>query len=153
VPYLGVPFRKVTSELNEVELLIMVTPELVAAMEADEVPPCGPGMGTTTPTDWELFMKGHLEVPNCCPNGDSNAPPDGMIGPSEADSGVLRPENRPLSRSGSPAGTAQVARRTKPTGSQNRYNASKPNTGSVDSRTNGSNPPPPFVGPVGYDLK
>ena len=28
---------------NEVELLIMVTPELVEAMDASEVPPCGPG--------------------------------------------------------------------------------------------------------------
>lgn len=153
VPYLGVPFRKVTSELNEVELLIMVTPELVAAMEADEVPPCGPGLNTTTPNDWELYMKGHLEVPNCCPNGDPNgAPPDGMIGPNDTDAGVLRPENRPMSRNGSPAGTAQVARRTNPTSSQNRYNSSKPTSGSVDSRTNGSNPPSPFVGPVGYDV-
>ena len=74
--------------MNEVELLIMVTPELVAPMDPDEVPPCGPGLNTTTPTDWELFMKGHVEVPNCCPNGDPNAPPDGKIGP---DSGVLTP--------------------------------------------------------------
>ena len=55
---------------NEVELLIMVTPELVDAMDANEVPQCGPGMATTSPTDWELYMKGHLEVPNCCPNGN-----------------------------------------------------------------------------------
>jgi pilus assembly protein CpaC len=152
VPYLGVPFRKVSSETNEVELLIMVTPELVAAMDADEVPPCGPGMNTTTPTDWELYMKGHLEVPNCCPNGDPNGPPpDGMIGP-EADAGILRPENRPYSRNGSGAGTAQVARRSNNAGSQNRYNSSKSTAGSVDSRTNGTNPPPPFVGPVGYDV-
>jgi len=63
VPYLGVPFRRVNYTANEVELLIMVTPELVEAMDADEVPPCGPGMQTTSPSDWELFMKGYLEVP------------------------------------------------------------------------------------------
>ncbi len=68
VPYLGAAFRTVQENVNEVELLILVTPELVEAMDANEVPPCGPGMQTTSPTDWELFMKGHLEVPNCCPN-------------------------------------------------------------------------------------
>ncbi len=69
VPYLGVLFRKVQDEQNEIELLIMVTPELVDAMDAEEVPPCGPGMRTTAPCDWELFMHGHLEVPKCCPPG------------------------------------------------------------------------------------
>jgi pilus assembly protein CpaC len=149
VPYLGAPFRKVTSELNEVELLIMVTPELVAPMDPDEVPPCGPGLNTTTPTDWELYMKGHLEVPNCCPNGDPNAPADGMIGP---ESGVLTPDNRPCFRGNSEVGTAHVARRSNGSNSQNRYNASNPARGNVDSRSGGTNAPPPFVGPVGYDV-
>lgn len=67
VPYLGMLFRRVEEQNNEVELLIMVTPELVEAMDAHEVPPCGPGMRTTSPSDWELYFQGHLEVPNCCP--------------------------------------------------------------------------------------
>ena len=54
-------------QVNEIELLILVTPDLVEGMDACEVPPCGPGMQTTSPSDWELFMKGHLEVPKCCP--------------------------------------------------------------------------------------
>ena len=49
VPYLGVPFRSVHESVNEVELLMLVTPELVEAMSADEVPPCGPGQQTTSP--------------------------------------------------------------------------------------------------------
>ena len=68
VPYLGIPFRKVHEQANEIELLILVTPELVEAMDVHEVPPCGPGMRTTSPNDCELFLKGHLEVPNCCPD-------------------------------------------------------------------------------------
>ena len=70
VPYLGVPFRKVSEATNEIELVIIVTPEFAEALDASEVPPCGPGMQTTSPSDWELFMKGHLEVPKCpdsCP--------------------------------------------------------------------------------------
>jgi pilus assembly protein CpaC len=68
VPYLGALFRRVEEQINEVELLILVTPELVEAMDASQVPPCGPGMQTTSPDDCELFLKGHLEVPNCCPS-------------------------------------------------------------------------------------
>ena len=66
LPYVGAAFRRTQETMNEVELLILVTPELVSAMDASQVPPCGPGMKTTNPCDWELYMKGYLEVPNCC---------------------------------------------------------------------------------------
>ena len=69
VPYLGVPFRHVSEQTNEVETLIMVTPELVEPLDANQVPLCGPGMETTSPSDWELFFKGHIEVPVCCNGG------------------------------------------------------------------------------------
>ena len=64
LPYVGASFRKVHEERNEVELLILVTPELVDPLDASEVPPCGPGMQTTSPSDNELYMLGHLEVPS-----------------------------------------------------------------------------------------
>ena len=54
---------------NEIELLIMVTPEFVDAMEEHEVPKGGPGMRTTAPNDVDLFFRGYLEVPKCCPDG------------------------------------------------------------------------------------
>ena len=66
LPYVGAAFRRTREERNEVELLILVTPELVSGMDAEQVPPCGPGMKTASPGDWELYMKGYLEVPNCC---------------------------------------------------------------------------------------
>lgn len=66
VPYMGALFRHVEQRQNELELLIMVTPELVSAMDSDQVPPCGPGMDTTMPTTWELLTRGFIEVPNCC---------------------------------------------------------------------------------------
>ena len=49
VPYLGAAFRKVHEQTNEVELLILVTPELVEPLDASEVPPCGPGTQTDQP--------------------------------------------------------------------------------------------------------
>ena len=73
VPYLGALFRNVHNQLNEIELLILVTPELVDPLNASEVPPCGPGSMTTDPSDWELFMKGYLEVPRCCPTPGARA--------------------------------------------------------------------------------
>jgi pilus assembly protein CpaC len=67
LPYLGVPFRKNTDTVNEVELLILVTPQFVNAVNADEVPPCGPGSGTTQPRDCDFYFRGHMEVPGCGP--------------------------------------------------------------------------------------
>ncbi len=43
VPYLGMLFSRKISTVNEVELLIVVRPELVEAMDPDQVPACGPG--------------------------------------------------------------------------------------------------------------
>ncbi|HUT12328.1 MAG TPA: pilus assembly protein N-terminal domain-containing protein [Thermoguttaceae bacterium] len=67
VPYLGAMFRRVENQTNEVELLILVTPELVEPMDTHEVPQCLPGQRTTEPGDWDLYWRGHLEVPNCGP--------------------------------------------------------------------------------------
>ena len=70
IPVLGVPFRKVEEEVNEIELLILVTPEFVDAMDPHEVPRCYPGSGTMSPDNSELYCGGHIEVPNRC-NGCS----------------------------------------------------------------------------------
>ncbi len=69
LPWFGVPFRRVAETTNEVELLIMVTPEFIEASDPEELPPCGPGETTTTPNDVELYFRGYLEVPKCCNDG------------------------------------------------------------------------------------
>lgn len=66
IPYFGAMFRRVEHKTNEVELLIMVTPELVEPIDPEDVPRLGPGMQTGDPTDWQLYMRGHIEVPICC---------------------------------------------------------------------------------------
>jgi len=66
LPYLGMMFRRVVEERNEIELLILVTPELVGPMNPGDVPRLGPGLQTTSPTDWQLYVRGHIEVPVCC---------------------------------------------------------------------------------------
>lgn len=66
VPVLGVPFRRTRNEVNEIELLIMVTPEFVDPIDAGGAPCYGPGYNTTNPTPRQLYCAGHVEVPPHC---------------------------------------------------------------------------------------
>ncbi len=75
MPWIGAAFRRVKDDTAETELLILVTPELVAPMSAETAPQDGPGSSTSNPTDKELYWKGFLEVPNVgddCPNCNGN---------------------------------------------------------------------------------
>jgi pilus assembly protein CpaC len=81
LPWFGAPFRRNTERQNEVELVILVTPEFAEAMDPNEVPPCGPGQLTASPTDVELYYRGYLEVPKKCDNGNcaqGGVPPFGQ---------------------------------------------------------------------------
>jgi len=166
VPYLGVPFRRVYEKNNEVELLILVTPELVEAMDADEVPQCGPGMHTTSPKDWALFMRGHLEVPKCSPDGcaanscppcqGSTPPVNGTIEesietvpvPQPAETGE-RPQQFGAAGRVMPQGTASRGEPAKP---HNRYVSPKPHAAASAIPATPPREPPGLIGPVGYDV-
>ena len=65
LPYVGAAFRKVEERVEEIELLIMVTPEFADGLDPHQVPQCGPGMETVSPSHCELYGKGYLEVPAC----------------------------------------------------------------------------------------
>lgn len=69
LPWIGRAFSHVTEHVNEVELLIMVTPELIGPLDPHQVPQCGPGQLTSNPSDCEFYSYGYLEVPNCCLEG------------------------------------------------------------------------------------
>ncbi len=159
VPYLGVPFRGVDHYRNEVELLVLVRPELVEAMNEDEVPPCGPGQNSVEPNDWQLYMKGQLEVPKCCPaspcnqascrscNGPKgNMPPEGMIqGPSE-----MIPSPAPADAAGRPLRNGPAY--GNPTDRYGRYNPPRPSSKGQSSSATAAKGPPGMLGPVGYDV-
>ena len=66
LPWVGAAFRHVQEDVNEVELLILVTPEFVDAVDSEKSGPLGPGSQTKSPNDVQLYGKGFLEVPNCC---------------------------------------------------------------------------------------
>lgn len=93
LPYIGALFRQMQERRNEIELLIMVTPELVEAMDPHEVPRGGPGLNSHSPDDKEFYAFGHIEVPNLKANDcyNENAQPgiNGMIQGSPIESGPM----------------------------------------------------------------
>ena len=82
LPWVGALFRRVQEQTNEIELLILVTPEFVSALDSHEVPPCGPGQLTTVPKDTDLYWRGYLEIPKACQDGNCVNCPPGTHGPA-----------------------------------------------------------------------
>jgi pilus assembly protein CpaC len=60
LPYLGPLFSNTTQRRVEKELLILVTPYLVAPMNADQVP-CLPGQEIEDPNDLEFYLLNRIE--------------------------------------------------------------------------------------------
>lgn len=106
-PYIGTFFRRTADQLNEIELLIMVTPQLVEGLDPSDLCqlPSMPGSVTTNPGDCQLMHQGHIEV---LPDGRRPAHfqqpfPIGAgggaaAGASSPDTGLLRgtPDIEPL---------------------------------------------------------
>lgn len=164
LPWFGTPFRRTQERHNEIETLIFVTPEFCEAMDPNEVPPCGPGQLTTTPTDVELYFRGYMEVPKNCANG--NCPPGvpggpGMYGPGGYENlppGQNALPGQPVAPPvpmGSPS--AGTSRRTPPvgTGATTRQASASSSNGSYYSGGPTQNPAPvvkpALIGPAGYD--
>jgi pilus assembly protein CpaC len=147
IPWFGAPFRRVEETVNEVELLILVTPEFVEAVDAEEIPPCGPGESTASPNDVELYFRGYTEVPKCCPDGSC---PECQQGSDE----LLYPQG--VHPAPAPAADVPVeAKRPTATKSASATKTARMPTSSSRS-TGARNVPstarkPGLIGPVGYD--
>jgi pilus assembly protein CpaC len=155
LPYAGVPFRRVSSTRNDVELLIFVTPEFCEAMNPEEVPPCGPGELTTTPTDCELYGRGYIEVPKNCPGGNCGPGGAGMLGPNgpmgyEELPGTKVPAPSPSSGARSTRGTTKPAA-TAGTSSRSRTVGSGTPAQNASVQKPSSTLQPAIIGPQGYD--
>jgi pilus assembly protein CpaC len=72
LPWIGAAFRRVAHNEAETELIVLVTPELVSPVD-ESLLPDGPGRGTTSPTDRELYFNGYLETQRYAP--DPTPPP------------------------------------------------------------------------------
>ena len=147
LPYIGALFRSVNDQVNEIELLILVTPDLVDAMDPEEVPPCGPGMETAVPNDVQLFFEGHLEVPNCCPaapQGAGVAQASLVQGP-----GMQGPMAQPAEPVAAPPPSQPAGSPANPSGRYNPNGRQDQTTAPVSSAHHTL---PTFLGPVGYDV-
>lgn len=91
-PLVGAMFSKKTMQQTETELVILITPEFGASLSPDQVPPGGPGLFTTAPTDRELYRDGIMELPkygpDCGPDCRAN-----LQGPYQG--GYMGPGNGP----------------------------------------------------------
>jgi len=162
VPYLGALFRRVKEENNEIETLILVTPEIVEALDPHEVPPCPPGTNSKSPSDWQLYMLGKLEVPNCCPSsGDGGVPTLHDQGGQMSEASPDAPP-QPAAPSGvspsSAKGNAYYQTRNPALARANRGPDNRQDPSSLSRQGVGSgagNKPgglPGFQGPIGYDM-
>jgi pilus assembly protein CpaC len=167
LPYVGAAFRKTHEETNEIELVVLVTPEIVDAMDPCDVPPCMPGMASRSPDDCEFYWKGHIEVPSCGPcaasdclwggEGRMGAGPEPVPAPGSANGGkppaatgasssnVPRTSNRPASSNLTyPPSVAQGA-----SGPYNRPKSQNPRPNSAAAQGPAE---PSLIGPVGYEV-
>jgi len=167
LPYVGAAFRKTNEQVNEIELLIFVTPELVEPMDCGEVPPCLPGMAGVAPNDCGLYFKGTVEVPSsgpCGPGGQCGAGQCGLYGQfGSAGNGAssVRSEALPTPAGANPPPPKYDGPRTPDDTGALPMDPSQPilfGPGARASRPNPAAPrpskedgPPSFIGPVGYD--
>lgn len=153
IPWFGAPFRRVEEEINEVELLIVVTPEFIKARDPEQLPVCGPGQSTTSPNDCELFFRRYMEVPKCAnrtaaPQYQPGMPSVPMESPGPMSPDQLYPEELSV-----PDGQSmeQEAKRSQ---DQTEDVRSKTNqvSGPVRATVRGDlRETPKLIGPVGYE--
>ncbi len=75
LPYVGAAFRKVSQKEEEIELLFLVTPEIVQALDPCEVPQCFPGMHTDVPGDCDLYCAASTKCHPKAPAVLADVPP------------------------------------------------------------------------------
>lgn len=107
LPGIGAAFSRKQYDQSEVELIIMITPEYVSPLQADQMPPIGPGRTTTFPTDRELYLKGLMEVPKIGPDCDTPG--------ADCDSGITVNVQPDATWQGGPTGYSPISPTVAPT--------------------------------------
>ena len=88
VPVLGSLFRSVEYRRANSELVIFVTPEIVAPLDPHQVPPL-PGDSVEDPSDFELYALGLLEAP------EATGPSASVAEPAPGEQAALKIESDP----------------------------------------------------------
>jgi len=167
VPYLGAAFSVKRNVINEVELLVMVRPELVEALDPDQVPACGPGMNSMSPDDCDLYWKGYVEVPARPPGANGGGAPEQVEQPAPAGPVEEMPQTRARPQTGrgvvisdrnsdprTAAGSSRRPISSPSAGSRSEpYNPSNPQARKTRAQANPESGPPGLIGPIGYDVR
>jgi pilus assembly protein CpaC len=155
--------------MNEVELVIMVTPELVEPMDPSDVPPCLPGMSSRSPSDCDFYWKGYGEVPSCgpCAAGDclwGGQGPSMGVGVGAENVPAPAPNNGKPAQPGANGGSSSTAPRSRSgstnlsypqsmaAGPGNQTNRTKPQNSRSTPPASKQSGEPSLIGPVGYDV-
>ncbi len=144
LPWAGNLFRRNNEVINEIELLVTVRPELVAALNPDQVPPYGPGEITTSPDDCDFYGRGYLEVPRCCPPVRCQGPMENPLGGMQSYPGVPGMPMEAIPSQGAPSGTGA------PMSNGQMPSAGYQQPGVTYGQSAAANAPEIF-GPSGYD--
>ncbi len=165
LPYFGALFRKTHEQCNEVELVVMVTPELVEPMDPCDVPPCGPGMASASPSDCDFYWKGHAEVPSCgpCSAGDCLWGGQGAVGgmrmgaeavpaPAPNNGKPAKPDAAPVPPGSSSSRTSNGSSNLAYPPSVARNYSSSNRQRPQNQRTATAGAEPALVGPTGYEV-
>lgn len=75
-PFWGAAFRKTEEVRTETELVFLLTPRFIDAVEASRLKRAPFGKASKSPSDKEFYLDGHIEVPTC--PGDDCPTPDGF---------------------------------------------------------------------------
>ncbi|MBC8355330.1 MAG: type II and III secretion system protein family protein [Planctomycetes bacterium] len=144
LPWIGSAFRRVKEQNNEIELLILVTPEFVDALDASDVPPCGPGQLTASPNDTDLYFRGYLETPKCCHDGSCSSCESGYGPATFTLPNTSGPAYEPVPAVQQPASASFSDRASPRTGNL------PPNPPAAVGGQNVGGPG--LIGPTGYDV-
>jgi len=148
LPWVGAAFRRVEEQHNEIELLILVTPEFVSALDPHEVAPCGPGQLTERPSDVDLYWRGYLEVPKCCDGGGCQ-----QCGGGQGPSGYPQLNGQSSTHLEGPQPAMASPGNLVPVHATSTGALRLPRQSTVPSRQNQTAPStvPTLIGPFGYD--
>ena len=81
-PFWGAAFRRTEELKTETELVFLLTPRFIDAVEAASLRQAPFGKTSVSPSDRDLYVNGHTEVPPC-PGGDCSVN-DGFAAPAAA---------------------------------------------------------------------
>ena len=121
-PLFGPLFRSSTSDDAETELVFLITPQYVSDVDAAYAQGPLPGAASDSPSDRDLFLNGHIEVPRCT----TDCPTENYFDNHPASSNGVIQQHQMGVPQGIQQGIPQGVPHVMPQGSASRYHKAPP---------------------------